>query len=271
VLRIIIMLLLCVCVQGAQAAGIPYPKKPEPQAEEARVIRIAADLWCPINCTPLEAQEGIGIDLARKIFEPLGYTVDYMVVPWARALEDVRSGKIDAVIGANHTDDPTLVLPKEGVAAISDDFFVSASDDWKFTGIESLAGKRLGVIKDYGYNDDIAAHIAAHERDSGIIQVVGGGDALEQNIRKLLARRIDVIVEAKPVMDYMQRRLGVQDKLRWAGGILQGNVYLAFSPAKEGSAELARLFDEGMARLRAAGDLDAMYAVYPVELPGATK
>src|SRR5688572_5357943 len=78
------------------------------QAGWAKTLTIGADIWCPINCDPQDEKQGIGIDLARKIFEPYGYEIRYVVIPWSRALEEVRAGKLDAVVGATHADDESL-------------------------------------------------------------------------------------------------------------------------------------------------------------------
>ncbi len=85
------------------AAAQEAPPKP--------VITIEADMWCPINCTPADARPGVGIEIAKKIFEPLGYRINYVIVPWTQALADARAGRTDAVVGANHQDDATLIFP----------------------------------------------------------------------------------------------------------------------------------------------------------------
>lgn len=269
--KFISAVMLGAMVVSLTAAYAPAPK-PVPASSLAnqntgKVLKIVADLWCPINCTPMDDEEGVGIDLVRKIFEPMGYTVDYLLMPWARALEEVRAGKIDAIIGANATDDATLVFPKESIIRITDDFYVMEGDDWTYSGIDSLEGRRIGVIKDYGYNDIITEYVGKHMREAGVVQEVGGGDALEQNIRKLLAGRINVVVESAPVMQYMLKRLGLQEKVKWAGGVDQGFVYLAFSPALESSPEEAKHFDRGIVELRKAGALPAMYERYGLKPP----
>ncbi len=68
------------------------------------IITIAADSWCPINCTKPEKKLGVGIDLAKSIFEPLGYTIQYEVMGWSDALAKVRRGEVDAVVGASKFD-----------------------------------------------------------------------------------------------------------------------------------------------------------------------
>lgn len=242
----------------------------EANEKAQNVITIAADVWCPINCDPAVAKfgnagYGIGIDLAKAIFEPAGYKVRYMVMPWSRALELVRQGKVDAVVGANVSDEPTLIFPNSAIYPISDDFYVLKEKSFTFKDISSLKGQRLGLIKDYGYNEIISNYVKSVRHISGAVQETKGEDALRQNIEKLVAGRIDVLVESRPVMDYTLKKIGMQDKIRWVGSIPQGNVYLGFSPVLRQSAQLARVFDEGVAELKTSGKLGAMYKNYGID------
>jgi polar amino acid transport system substrate-binding protein len=128
----------------------------------------------PINCASGDLLPGIGIELAKEIFEPLGYRVQYIVMPWARALVDVRDGKIDAAIGANASDDPTLLFPKTPICDITDDFYVLSASTIQYKDMESLEGKRVGIIQDYGYGSEITHFISRHRKNQSLIQVTGG-------------------------------------------------------------------------------------------------
>lgn len=47
-------------------------------------IVLVADEWPPFNTLPSGKHQGYIVDIAREIFEPLGYTIDYRIVPWTR-------------------------------------------------------------------------------------------------------------------------------------------------------------------------------------------
>lgn len=229
-------------------------KKPE--------IIIAADSWCPINCSRGDSREGVGIDLARAIYEPLGYRVRYVVMPWADALSKVRFGEVHAVVGAGRVDDPNLVFPATPIMNISDDFYILKGVNWRFQGIESLKRKRLGVIDGYGYGKVVSDYITSNRKTFGAIHEATGNNALRENIEKLQRNQIDVIVETRPVMEYNLSRLHLADKIVWAGSVKQAPVYLAFSPARPQSVGFAKLYDDGMKRLRATGQLSGFYSPY---------
>jgi polar amino acid transport system substrate-binding protein len=236
-------------------------------AAQEKTLTIAADEWCPINCRPDSAQPGIGIELAKKIFEPLGYRINYIIVPWSRALEDIHAGHVDALVGAGRSDDAGLVFPTHPIYNMTDDFYALDDNAWQYNGAQSLLGHRIGVIKGYGYVPELQSYIAEHRKTPSAVQEVAGDDALLQNIRKLAAHRIDIIIESKPIMDYTLRQQQLSGKITWRGGIRQDPVFVAFSPVLSESPALAQAYDAGIERLRAAQQLQALYAAYGLEPP----
>lgn len=255
----LLMLLTAFAVCFSARAAEDKPAKP--------VLTIAADEWCPINCDPKSDRPGIGIELARAVFEPLGYRVNYVVMPWTKALEQVRAGKVDAVVGASRTDDPSLVFPVSTLYPISDDFYVLVGNPWRYQGVASLSRQRVGVIESYGYGGVVRKFIEDNKNVNGAVFVASGEDALKDNINKLMAGKIDVLIENRPVMEYTLRKLGIEDKITWTGGLSQGSVYLAFSPALPESKTRMQQLDAGYIRLRNSGALDAMYKPYGLKLP----
>jgi len=237
-------------------------------AQPQSIITIGADSWCPINCVRPEPKLGVGIDLAKAVFEPLGYTVRYQVMPWSNALDKVRNGEIDAVVGASRYDDATLVFPSAAIYNITDNFYVLKGNSWRFQGVHTLKAKKLGVIKDYGYGPTVQNYIHENENNYNVIQSSMGEEALKVNIRKLLNREIDVIVESRPVMEYNIDKSRLEDRIEMVGSSPQADVYLAFSPALPNSRNLAAQYDAGIRRLRAEGRLDGFYGAYGLSLGG---
>lgn len=231
-------------------------------AQQKQTITIAADSWCPINCTKPETKLGVGIDLAKAIFEPLGYEINYVIMPWTDALKKVRTGEVDAVVGANHNDDESLIFPRQSIYNSSDDFYVLKGNSWRFQGMHTLKAKKMGVIADYGYGPEISEYIRNNQANADMIQFAKGEQALADNIKKLQNREIDLVVESQPVMEYTIATMHLGDKVIWAGSSSPSKVYLAFSPALPKSRQLAVQFDAGMRKLSESGKLDGFYTAY---------
>ncbi len=260
----LIVFALAVTGNKAFAAESPSPSS----APEKRVLKFAADQWCPVTCDVQKdraGKEGIGVDILRAIYEPLGYKVEYELLPWTRAIESAMTGKIDGIIGASHDDAPALMFPKGAFEKITDDFYVRTDSSIEFKDLSSLKGKKIGIIDGYSYSDEVMKLLETSRKKSGMVQVVSGDDAIEQNIRKLMAKRIDVMLETRLAADYTIEKMGVGDRVKFIGGNVDaGGVYVAFSTVPDDVKNLLSIYEEGLARLESDGSLKKIEAAYGV-------
>ena len=237
----------------------------QPTAQDDKTLTFAADLWCPVNCEAGTNRPGFAVDLLKQIYEPLGYKINYITMPWARAVERAEAGEIDGVVGALKEDAQNLIFPAEPLLSITDDFYVLSDSQQPYTGLESLKGVAIGIISDYSYSTPVTALLVENARVSGAVQAVSGEDALNQNIRKLRAGRISVICESSIIMDHTLNQLDLTKEIKWLGGdIPSGDIYVAFSPARAGVAALSQAYDQGVTRLRQNGEIIRIYDSYGV-------
>ncbi len=219
----------------------------------AETLSICADEWYPVNGQPGAEKPGYMIELARTILAKHHVALDYRLMPWERAVDAVRKGRFDCVVGAFHGDAPDFVFPKQEWGHFDTHFYVRAGYPWKYAGLKSLQQQKFGIIGGYAYDDVLDAYI---RNNPALFEAVKGEEALEKNIRKLLAGRISVVIEAPLVMNAKLTELGVKDKIVSAGRFNRGQgIYIACSPAKESSRKYVRWFDEGISALRKSGQL----------------
>ena len=225
----------------------------------AQTLTLEADNWMPFNGDG-KTDSGYMIDIAKAVFEPKGIQIKYSVTPWARAIADVRSGKGNAVVGAGVDDVPDFVFPKEEQGLGAQEFYVRADSHWKYSGIQSLKGVKLAVIKDYTYFPELDTYVKANPTSV----VVGfGDDPLKDNLRLLLGGSADVVIDATAVMAYTVDTMGLRSKVKKAG--TRGEplkMFIAFSPADPKSAEFANMLSAGMTGLRKSGELKRILAKY---------
>lgn len=234
----------------------------------AETLVIAGDIWCPVNCQPGSERPGIFVELAREIFTEAGIEVQYKALNWARTLQMVRRGELNAAVGAGVEDAPDFLFGATPVASSRSCFFTLPDSTWRFNGTASLAGQRLGVINDYSYGDELNTYIALHHGDSERIQIAAGDTALALNIGKLTHGRVDVVLENAWVIQAMLASQGRAGDLREAGCRAPDvPIYLAFSPVLESSPRYVAIFEQGLQRYRASGRLQALLAAYGVQTP----
>lgn len=228
----------------------------------ADVITLRADEWCPYNCQPNSNEPGFMVEIAEVIFKKAGHTVEYDIMPWSRAIEDARQGKINGIIAAGKDDAPDFIFPEIEQAKMYGAFYVKKGDSWQYKGLDSLKVKVLGVIKDYTYIPEIDKYINDNQKNRKLIQVASGDTALDSSIKKLLAGRIGVVIEDSNVMSqYIKKNLGA-DQLQVAGQLPPDDLYIAFSPSNPKSKEYAKMISEGIAELRKSGKITEILNKY---------
>ncbi|SIS24511.1 polar amino acid transport system substrate-binding protein [Aquipseudomonas alcaligenes] len=226
---------------------------------------IAADLWCPINCAADSPRPGIFVELTRDIFAEAGIQVRYETRNWARVLQEVRRGDINAAIGAGYDDAPDFLFGETPVALSRNCFYTLQDSSWRYVGVESLPAVRIGVINDYSYGEPINGYIAGPHAQGDRVQVAAGNKALDLNLTKLRHGRLDAVLENSWVIQSRLAELGRSGELREAGCREPDMpIFLAFSPARADSSRYVDLFEQGLRRYRADGRLQALLDRYGV-------
>ncbi len=231
-------------------------------AARADVITIRADEWCPYNCAADADRPGYGIEIAREILAKAGHSIDYRTMAWPRAIEECRRGNVVAIIGATKEDAPDFVFPASPIGESDNTYVVKKGAAWSYAGTASLGTVKLGIIQGYAYSGKLDDYLKQHGRDRARVDAVGGDNALEQNLRKLLAGRIDVLVDTRAVLSYKIGDMKLADQVAMVGSDDPASIYIAFSPANPKARDYAALVDAGIAELRASGRLKAILDRY---------
>jgi len=233
----------------------------------ADVITLVADPWCPYNCTPESDQPGFMIEMAQSAFQQAGHQVEYRQVNWARAIKEVERGDYTGLIATSHANTPDFVFPESEQAVAQYCFFGLPQETWTYQGETSLPAVNIGVINEYAYGDEIDAYLEAH-RQTERVQFMAGENALFQNIRKLLADRIDVILQDPNVMHYTRRTAFPDNppELKEVGCLSSIDLlYIGFSPNNPKSEEYAAILVKGIEELRQSGQLQEILNKYGVD------
>ena len=229
----------------------------------AEDILLVADPWPPYNIEPGSEREGYLVDVARTVFEPAGHTVRYRTVPWKRAVEGTRVGIYTGAVGASKTDAAGFVFPDEELARNVLSFYTRNDNPWRFEGPASIETVSIGVAAGYDYRRWLNDYIRVQRGNDRRVQVVAGVNPLKQNLKKLLLRRIDVVVDSEAAIRFTAKEMGILDAIHPAGyGVEPAYIYIAFSPALAASPKLAGTLSDGIADLRRSGRLQAILDRY---------
>jgi polar amino acid transport system substrate-binding protein len=234
-------------------------------AAQPATIVLGGDPYCPVNCEAEGVHQGFAIDMARAIFEPKGYTVDYQVIPWTRAVAQGAAGQINGIVGAS-PDKPGYTYPKQNAGTEKFVFMVRASDPFSYAGLASLKGKRIGIVKDYDVSGELGQFIKDNQNNPAVIDAVSGDQAGELNVKKLAGDRLDIVIDNESTLLYLASTLGLAHDLKVvdAGGV-PSPIYIAFSTARPETPALIRIWDDGVSELRSSGRLAKILAGYGIK------
>jgi len=233
----------------------------------AESIRIRADEWLPYNGPSNQKPPGYMIEMATAIAKTAGHTIDYRHIPWDDALEGVRIGSFDCVVGATRNDAPDFSFPAQSWGLSSAAFYVLSESKWKYDGIASLEGIKLGVVPDYSYSEELDPYIETHGDDPArIVKVTGGGRVAMSAASRLVSRKMDAFVEDPNVMRETLRKLELEQRIVERGRAKDGDpIFIACTPADPRGAAYAKLFSEGTTALRESGELATILAKYGID------
>lgn len=244
---------------------------------QAKVLVVASDEWCPYVCDNANLP-GFLVEIVTEIAAKNSLKVKFALTPLARALDLTEKGKIDIVLGLTpqHVSDFQLQKSHLSFGGLYNDFYVRATDPWRFQSITDLEGALknnavLGTINGYEYGEKIenllkdnAAHVFS----------ASGNSPLQKQLRMLRLGRLDILLDSRFTVQYQLSKLSQKSaqlktsttsdpSIVYAGteGIFIP-LFLGFSPLL--SKEYIQIFDYGLSNLRENGQLNRILAKYGV-------
>lgn len=207
---------------------------------DSKTLTAAANPWPPF-VDPGNPKEGLSLEVLRAAFETQGYKVKMIYQPWARAMNNVKVGKVDIL--------PDVWLNEERKKDyyFSDSYaqnairFIKRSDDeFEFNGIESLFGKKVGIVRGYSYADEFMKNPKIEKpMNNNFIS----------NIKKLIAKRIDLTIEDEIVarMLLAQESNTLVQKIGFTKNAISiKKLYLATGKKNPRGKEIVDTFNKGI-------------------------
>lgn len=193
--------------------------------------------------------DGTGVywELLREVYEAAGYKVEHMTVPYARAVAMVLQGDADAWVGSYMDEEEEALYPKWHFDA---DIVMAAFRKDKmpeFKGQASLAGKRVGWVRGYNYDEYLKVDVQMTElnnRESGLNMVLRDRlDAVLDDAEELALALENIKADAEPLK-----------KVK----LMQLPLYLAFHNSERSKA-LIKVFDQHFEPLVKSGRVQALF------------
>ncbi len=216
----------------------------------SQVIIAAADPYPPF-ADPAHPSQGICLQIVRAAYASQGYMVDMRFVPWARAIDGMKNGEYDILPNAWWTQErAAFLLFSEPYMKNEIKFIKRKGDPFEYHGLESLAGKTVGIVKGYGYGDEfLNATNFTRPEVSKILQ----------NVKKLVLGRIDLTLEDEIVARWIIKNNvpSLMHQIEFTQNSLSSQqMHVASSFKNPRHKAIIEAFNKGLTTIKANGTFD---------------
>ena len=229
---------------------------------ESATITLRTDTWCPYACDPKSKKPGFMIEIAKEAFKKAGHIVQYENMNWPRAVADVKSGKYDGLVACSKADVPDFIFPNVPTGMTTTYIYTLKDSNWTYRNRDSLKNKKIGIINNYTYGDEIDKLI--NEKNSSL-KSVSGEDPLLRLIQMTISKRLDGFIENPLVLDYTLNKIKKDKGIFSIASMdfsINPQLFIAFSPTNPKSKEYAKILDDGVIELRKSGRLKEILSKY---------
>ncbi|HJV46655.1 MAG TPA: transporter substrate-binding domain-containing protein [Bacillota bacterium] len=223
------------------------------QAQEERVIRVGFDKSLPPLSYMDKNGQAFGFDIAliRNIAALRGYQINYVPLEWEDAVEKLKEGQLDVVVGMKYTS--------------KRDTFFDFSDSY-LTAADAIVVP-AGMPNFSQINDLKEKVIAIQREDAGISQLesIRGGKMLvafdqPDAMDMLFLGRADVFLGNRWAAEYVLQKMNKQKQYRIRTGLIPPSDYAL--AVREGNYQLLNDLNKGLAELHNNGTYERLYSEY---------
>ena len=259
-------------------------------------FKVSMNEFCPYHCTDTKGgwdkeYPGYVYEIYEEIYSSAGYDFKAVQYPFFRGMQSAYEGVVDAVSGPIKIESALemelkirqnkttghiynkLIYSKQPISLYHSSCFFGRSDmEWRYNGIQSLMPYKSAVVEDFDYGVDLNGFIEAEaaKGNSPRVQLMFGNDIPIRHFRMLSRRRVDLVLADLQVGLYTINKMEKEQDLEKGSMKLLGcsdqgrrYLYVGFSPKRpEDSKILARVFDQGISRLRRSGQLKLILDKY---------
>lgn len=201
----------------------------------ANVVRLAAeDSWPPFA---KEDGSGIARTIIEKAYAYTGTRVEFITVPYARALLMAEQGKVDGAFNVTKqaSTENTFAFGSQPLLRVSASFYYPKQSKLNYRNVDEIPTDTvIATIIGYEYGDRFEANRARFAESRVASQ--------QQIIKLLLSERIDMAILFDEVASYTLAQMGLsQDAIKQGKINHTSDIYVAFNKALANSDKLKKL------------------------------
>jgi len=204
-------------------------------------ILIATLEYPPFIYSDGDQVKGPIVDKVKNIFDRLGVEVTIQILPIARGLLMVKNGEVDAYFSLKKTRERERDLLFTNTPLVQQPFvfFIKNNSKILWNGnLDDVKNYKIGVVSKTSYGMIFDEYVK-----NGNISNIDEAKSFELNVKKLIAGRVDLVINSYDVGRYLLKKLNSENEVVALDPPVEIiNSYLAFTKVRDYS-NLAEQFD----------------------------
>jgi hypothetical protein len=224
-------------------------------------LTLGSDIWCPYVCYGEE--KGLAYDLLQEAFRPYNVTIVLKYEKWSDVI--LSDGHLDVTVTCAQRVRNNASTPKNEVGAMVFGLYSRGLEydyDGVYIDLATLEG-RIGVCKYFNNMANVYQVFKNYEGNEHKLVFYNSVNPIESMFNDLFKGHIDFLYSDASVVTTYERALGVSLKnLGYDKRI--DFIYPMFDKHNKYSANLVRIWDYEIKKMRADGRLDFFLRKYQI-------
>jgi polar amino acid transport system substrate-binding protein len=223
-----------------------------PAFADKKEVYVVTEPWAPYM-SPELMNQGFLPELLVEAMRRKGYKTSVKFIPWARAVNNVKHGRADALCGAYYTNDRAKFLAySASITEVQDVLFCKKDKMITYSQLTDLKPYAIGVVRGASYGE--AFNKATFLKKQEVAKY-------ELNIKKLMKGRIDLFAGPGDIVRYTMGKKFPElvDKIVSITPPLSRNkLYIGFSKSVEGYPKRLKAFNDALEMMKKDGSFEAL-------------
>ncbi len=232
-----------------------------------KTLKLALYSYPPISYQQ-DGDWGYCFNLVKAIFEEKGYEVKPKLYPVIRAIAHTEEIKDDAICAINPFSSKKLSFASYSNARLTYYFWVKSDSSFRYSGIESLKGKRVINIKGFNYTlpGKEYQQFLENKANTKSIHELSGDTALGRAFKIIKIGRADSFCLDEPSAMYTLKQNDMVDEFKKSGSL--PNVLYGYFGVSENHPQketLLKIYNEGHVKMHRSKKFAAMLGKFGIE------
>lgn len=195
-----------------------------------------------------ERVKGYSWEVFKESFLTMGYSIEYAIVPWPRAIKLLEYGRADLLFPISKSDERLVIFDfsLESTNAVDYVIYLPEKSNFIWNGYPSLNGEVIGVKRGFNYGEEWKSLDTVIKYDVGTIS---------EGFQMLNKGRLDGFVGYKNGWDYVLKQKGWERIFKKTPIIESSLEYVVSMKGIEKNRILLEVYDKGKNKLIENGRL----------------